>query len=49
MGNEIGVHTHMEYDDLPSQDGFIVSDAYALEKLGFPRPKHRWQAISILP
>jgi hypothetical protein len=39
MGNEIGVHTHVEYDDLPSQDRFIVSDANALEKLGFPRPK----------
>ena len=39
MGNEIGVHTHVEYDNLPSQDEFIVPDADALEALGFPRPK----------
>lgn len=38
-GNEIGVHTHGEYDNLPSQDDFIVSDADDLENLGFPRPK----------
>ena len=43
MGNEIGVHTHVEYDNLPAQDEFIVSDADALENLGFPRPK-TWAA-----
>ena len=39
MGNEIGVHTHVAYDNLPTQDEFIVPDADALENLGFPRPK----------
>lgn len=43
MGKEIGVHTHVEYDELPSQDSFITSDADALEDLGFPRPK-TWAA-----
>jgi len=42
-GNEIGVHTHVGYDQLPSQDGFIIPDADALEGLGFPRPK-TWAA-----
>jgi len=43
MGNEIGVHTHVGYDELPSQDSFITSDADDLENLGFPRPK-TWAA-----
>jgi len=33
MGNEIGVHTHVSYDNLPTQDEFIVPDADALENL----------------
>lgn len=43
MGYEIGVHTHVEYDNLPAQDGFIAADADALENLGFPKPK-TWAA-----
>lgn len=43
MENEIGVHTHVGYDRLPSQDGFIIPDADTLEELGFPRPK-TWAA-----
>lgn len=43
MGNEIGVHTHVGYDLLHTQDGFIIPDADALENLGFPRPK-TWAA-----
>jgi len=39
MGKRDWVHTHVAYDNLPTQDKFIVPDAYALENLGFPRPK----------